>query len=213
MKKKLLILALWVLLIYIVKQNNLLSIDLDTLKQVITENTKYAMLLFLGLWIVRLLFFIPGLSLMVLGGICFNPLTGFVLSMIGIILSETLVYIVSKLLPMASMNQFLKRKNPNLGKLLEKYTYKFLALGIICPIAPTDAICFLAATAGLKYKTYIFTIILANIPLMLIYSFVGISISDSLFGITLVILSLLLIAIVSVRIWNNIKGETEVAEC
>jgi uncharacterized membrane protein YdjX (TVP38/TMEM64 family) len=70
-----------------------------------------------------------------------------------------------------------------------------LALGIICPIAPTDAICYLSAAAGLNYKTYIFTIILANIPLMLIYSFVGISVSDSLFGTTLVILSVMLIAI------------------
>ncbi|MDP4104560.1 MAG: VTT domain-containing protein [Bacillota bacterium] len=171
------------------------------------------MALFLGLWIVRLLFFIPGLTLMILGGICFNPLTGFVLSMTGIILSETLVYVVSKLLPLASLNQFLKRKNSNLGKLLEKYNYKFLALGIICPIAPTDAICYLSAAACLNYKTYIFTIILANIPLMLIYSFVGISVSNSLIGITLVILSLVLIAIISVKVWNNLKGEIEVAEC
>jgi uncharacterized membrane protein YdjX (TVP38/TMEM64 family) len=215
MKKKVVIVVLWVLAIYILKQNHLLSLDKDALKEFISGNTKYAMLLFIAMWIVRLLIAIPGVTLMVLGGICFNPILGFLLSMVGIVLSETLVYIFSRIFSCEKINQLLERKHLELKILFETYNYKFLALGIICPIAPTDLICFLSATVGLKYSIYILTIIISNIPLMILYSFIGTNLSGSLVGIVLVIISFILIAIVSIKIWNNLKQKqkNELQQC
>lgn len=142
LKKKITIVSIWILFIYILKQNHLFSLDMDTLKQFISGNTKYAMLLFVALWVVRLLIFIPGVTLMILGGICFDPIVGFLLSMVGMILSETVVYIFSRIFSNEKIIQYLERKHPELKTSLESYNYKLLALGIICPIAPTDAICF-----------------------------------------------------------------------
>lgn len=207
MKKKLVIVVIWALSVYILKQNHVLSLDLDALKELITGNTKYAMFLFVGLWVVRLLAFIPGVSLMILGGICFDPTLGFSLSMVGIIISETLVYVVSKVLSSKKFNQFLEHKNPQLKALLDKYNYKFLALGIICPIAPTDAICFLSASVGINYRTYILTIMISNIPIMMLFSFLGITIGKSLLGVTLIVISVAIIGVITIKIWNNLKQE------
>ncbi len=207
LKKKLVIVAIWVLLVYILKQNHLLSLDLDALKELITTNTKYTMFLFVSLWVIRLLAFIPGVTLMILGGICFEPILGFSLSMVGMIISETLVYVVSKALSSKKFNQFLAHKNPQLRALLDKYNYKFLALGIICPIAPTDAICFLSASVGINYRTYILTIMISNIPIMMLFSFIGITIGESLLGVSLIIISVAIIGVVSIKIWNNLKQE------
>lgn len=209
MKKKIFIVAFWILSIYILKKNHILSLGMDSLNQFISGNTKYAILLFVALWVVRLPIFMPGVTLMILGGIFFNPITGFFLSMIGMVLSETLVYVFSKIFPSEKINQYLESKHPEVKALLEIYNYKFLALGIICPIAPTDAICVLSAAVGLKYTTYILTIIISNIPLILLYSFIGISFSESLLCIVLVIISFALVAIVSIKIWNNLKQKTE----
>jgi uncharacterized membrane protein YdjX (TVP38/TMEM64 family) len=205
LKKKLIIVAIWILSVYILKQNHLLSLHLDALKEFITGNTKYAMLVFVGLWIVRLFAFIPGVTLMILGGICFDPLLGFFLSMAGILISETLVFVLSKTLSSKKLNQFLEHKNPQLKALLEKYNYKFLALGIICPIAPTDAICFLSASVGIHYRTYILTIMISNIPVVMLYSFLGITIGESLLGVTLIVISVVVIGVITVKIWNNLK--------
>ncbi|KQL54907.1 hypothetical protein AN964_16280 [Heyndrickxia shackletonii] len=205
LKKKIFIVAIWIIALYIFKQFHLLSLDMSVLKEFISGNSKYAMLLFIALWIVRLFMLIPGATLMFLGGICFNPLLGFILSMVGMVLSETLVYIFSRVFSSERINQYLESKYPQLKTLLETYSYKFLALGIICPIAPSDAICFLAAAVGLKYSTYILTIIISNIPLMILYSIIEISLSESLVGIVLIIISFVLIAIVSIKIWNNLK--------
>ncbi|OCA82756.1 TVP38/TMEM64 family protein [Pseudobacillus wudalianchiensis] len=205
MKKKVLVVAIWILLIYVLKQNHLLSPDLDRLKELISENSNYAMLLFVALWGVRLLIFIPGITLMVLGGICFEPLLGFLLSMAGIILSETLVYIFSKTFIGMKLNKFLKNKSPKLRALLKTYNYKFLALGIVCPIASTDAICFLSASLGLKYTTYMLTIIVANIPMTLLYGFIGPSLNGSLLGITAVVMIFIIVTIMSVNAWNKLN--------
>ncbi|MDP4106631.1 MAG: VTT domain-containing protein [Bacillota bacterium] len=207
MKKKIVIVAIWILSVYILKQNHLLSLNLDPLKEFITGNTKYAIFLFIGLWIVRLLTFIPGVTLMILGGFCFDPLFAFFLSMAGLFISETLVFVLSKTLSSRKVNQFLEHKNPQLKALLEKYNYKFLALGIICPIAPTDAICFLSASVGINYRTYILTIMISNIPIVMFYYFLGITIGESLLGVTLIIISVVIIGVITIKIWNNLKQE------
>ncbi|CAN2255237.1 TVP38/TMEM64 family protein [Bacillus inaquosorum] len=205
MKNKLFILALWLLAIYILKEYHLLSLERSDLQEFISTNTKYAMLLFIALWIVRLLFFIPGVTLMFLGGICFDPIVSFILSMADIMLSETLVYLFSKMFSSGKMMKDLERKHPELKKLLEAYNYKFLALGVICPIAPTDVVCFLSAAVGLKYRVYILTVVIMNIPLLIFSSFIVINFSESIVGTVLVIISFALISIVSIKMWNSLK--------
>lgn len=194
-----------VLAIYIAKEFHLLSLDMDDLQEFISENTKYAMLLFIALWIIRLLFFIPGVTLMFLGGVCFDPVVSFILSIAGIFLSETLVYVFSRMFSSGNMMKDLERKYPELKKLLETYNYKFLALGMICPIAPTDVVCFLSAAVGIKYTTYILTVIVTNIPLLIFSSFIVINFSESLMGTVLVVASFVLVSIVSIKMWNTLK--------
>ncbi|MDL9996162.1 TVP38/TMEM64 family protein [Bacillus stercoris] len=205
MKNKFLILALWLLVIYILKEYHLLSLDMSDLQEFISANTKYAMLLFIALWIIRLLFFIPGVTLIFLGGVCFDPIVSVILSMAGIFLSETLVYVFSRKFSSGNMMKGLERKHPELKTLLETYNYKFLALGMICPLAPTDVVCFLSATVGIKYTTYILTVIVTNIPLLIFSSFIVINFSESLMGTVLVVASFVLISIISVKMWHTLK--------
>lgn len=126
--------------------------------------------------------------------------------MAGIILSETLVYLFSKTVIGTKLSRLLEKKRPELGALLETQNYKFLALGIICPIAPTDAICFLSASLGAKYMRYMLTIIVSNLPLLLLYSLIGTSISESLIGMTAGVVLLGGVTVVSINIWNNLKN-------
>ncbi|MEX2058792.1 VTT domain-containing protein [Bacillus halotolerans] len=205
LKNKFLILALWLLAIYILKEYHFLSLEMSDLQEFISTNTKYAMMLFIALWIIRLLFFIPGVTLMFLGGICFDPIVSFILSMVGIFLSETLVYLFSRIFSSGKMMKDLEHKHPELKKLLEAYNYKFLALGMICPIAPTDVVCFLSAAVGLKYSVYILTVVITNIPLLIFSSFIVINFSESLVGTVLVIVSFVLISVVTIKMWNSLK--------
>ncbi|ATP42018.1 TVP38/TMEM64 family protein [Solibacillus sp. R5-41] len=205
MKKKLIIFIIWISLVYILKHLNLLSFDMNSLKAFIFENKNYAYFLFIGLWIVRLLFLIPGTMLMILGGVCFSPIEAFFLSTAGMALSATLVFLVSKSFVGHKLKKYLVNRHPEMNDLLEKYNYKFLALGIICPVAPADVICFLSASVRIKYVTYILTILIASAPLRMLYSLIGTSLGESKVGLVFVIVSLVLVFIASIKIWNKIK--------
>ncbi len=205
LKNKVVLLCIWFLGVYCLKELDLLSFDMNDVSDFISGHAEYAMLLFLALWVIRLLFFIPGMTLMFLGGICFDPVTSILLSIAGLFISETLVYLFSRKFASEKTIQMLEDKHPDLKELLEAYNYKFLALGMICPVAPTDVICFLSAAIGLRYSAYMLTVLISNIPIVLLSSFVVINFSESVTGIVLVIVSFILITILTVKIWNNLK--------
>ncbi|MFF3102571.1 TVP38/TMEM64 family protein [Viridibacillus arvi] len=213
MKKKLIFIVIWFLFAYTLKHLNFLPLDFNTVKDFFIVNKNYAFLLIIALWIVRLLFFIPGTTLMILSGICFGPIESLLLSTVGQILSGTLVYLFSRSFTDNKVKRFLDNQYPAFNDLLVTYNYKFLALGMICPIAPTDIICFLSASVGIKYSTYILTIIIANIPLRMLYSFVGISLLESKLGMALVIITFVLVATISIKVWTTLKQKPEQKNC
>ncbi|KNF07237.1 hypothetical protein CLPU_20c00130 [Gottschalkia purinilytica] len=206
-KKYFIALIIWTILICVFKKYNLIALDTETIKQYLVSNTQYTMIAFIGLWVIRLLFFIPGVILMVLGGICFGSMKGFLLSMLGFILSETLVYLAGRKFSNSQLRNLINSKHPEMVPLIEKYKFKFLALGVLCPVAPTDIICFLSASTRVSYIKYILSIILANTPAMLLYSYMGIGYKDSVYSITLLVISISIITFYSTTIWNSLKDK------
>lgn len=186
---------------------NLLPVDIDSIKRFMLENEQYASLLFLGAWIVRLPLLMPGTPLIVLGGVSFGPLQGTLLSTFGLILSGTLIYFFSKSMVGKEINNYMVSKHKELNQLLKMNNFKILALGMICPIVPADVLCFLSAASGIKYPTYICIIVLAHTPLRLLYSYMGINFTESAMGLSLTIVSIVLIFIVSIRMWNTYQTQ------
>ena len=207
---KYLIFLLWIIIIYILKINNVISFDLDVIKQYLQINAEYAMLIFSLIWILRIFMFIPGVTLIILGGLCFGPVEGVLLSMLGMIFSETIIFIISRTFIGSKLKNLINKKYPNLSPLVEEYNYKLLGIGIICPIAPTDAVCFLLSSSGINYVKYIMVVIISNVPAILLYSFLGLSFTSSFLGIVLVAVSIVLITIITTMIWYNIKRRLSV---
>ncbi|MFJ7666808.1 TVP38/TMEM64 family protein [Lysinibacillus sp. NPDC097195] len=211
MRKKLTLIIIWVFIICLVKHFDILSFNVGTLQDIVASHKDYAYLLFIGLWLIRLVVLIPGTTLMILGGVCFSPLAAFCLSSVGLLVSETLVYFVSKGFVGRRVHQYLENKYPDLKDLLLAYHYKFLAIGVICPIAPADVICFLSASVGIKYSTYLLTIMIASTPLRIVYSFIGNGLHDYTIGLVLVMVSLFVLIVATNKIWHNLKEKRKIA--
>lgn len=209
-QKRHIVLFLWVALIAILKKYNIISMNIDTTKQYLKHYGNFSELIFIGLWSVRLLAFIPGFIFMVLGGIYFGPIKGFLLSMIGITLSQSLIYVVSKKVSWSRTKGAIENQYPNVIPLFKKYNYKLLILGIVCPIAPTDAICYLSTSIGISYLKYITTVVSVNAPLVLIYSYIGKGFSNSMYTISIIGISLIFIAAFSIKIWERMKSQVHV---
>ncbi|WP_251859452.1 VTT domain-containing protein [Clostridium sp. Marseille-Q2269] len=196
---------LWITLIFIFNKYDFMSFTTESMKKYLISNRKATMLAFLILWIVRLSILLPGVTLIILGGTLFGTTNGFLLSMAGMILSETLIYIVARVFPNLNIKSLIKSKYAYMEPLIIKHNYKFLALGIVCPIAPTDIICFLSSSIGLSYIKYILTIIIFNIPMTVIYSYIGISYKESLFSIMILCLSVIILILYTIKIWNGLR--------
>ncbi len=91
-KKKYIVITFWIALIVLLKSTNVISLDINTIEKFLQTNEKYLIPIFIFLWSIRIFVFIPGVTFMVIGGICFGPVEAIVLSTVGIFISETFIY-------------------------------------------------------------------------------------------------------------------------
>ncbi|MDS1002576.1 VTT domain-containing protein [Clostridium sporogenes] len=197
----------WVISLYIFNNYDFIQIIIEFIKEYSISNEAGTMIIFILLWIVRLPILLPGFILIILGGTLFGTINGFLLSMIGMVLSESLIYVIAKLFSNFNIRNLINKKYNYIEPLIRKYNFRFLALGIICPIAPTDVICFLSSSIGLSYIKYILTIIISNIPIIGLYSYMGINYKESSLSVIILCLTISVLALYTMKIWNSLKAD------
>lgn len=200
---KFFVIAIWVALIYILFKLNLLTGNMDDLNKFFNGCGSFKVLIFIVLSSFRIVALIPSAVFMILGGVIFNPFEGVILTLISVILSETLIYITSKILVSSGIQNILVNKYPRLYELLLKNNIKILAMGILCPIAPSDVACFLASSTGLSYRKFILTVIIANMPMMILYGFLGNSFLSSGNNTVIIAVIIVIISAYSLYLWNK----------
>ncbi|MGL5353251.1 MAG: TVP38/TMEM64 family protein [Clostridium sp.] len=173
MKKisKLLVLIIWGILLFILFRLNLLTGDISIWSQLINDCENYKEILFVAVFSLRVIAFVPSAIFVLLGGIIFNPLKCCLLSLISVIISESIVYVISKSLLGSKIEHYLVGKYPKFYKILQSNNTKVLTLGILCPVTPSDVACFLASSTGLSYIRFMIIVIAANMPEIVLYSF------------------------------------------
>lgn len=211
MKKEtryILVFTLWTVLFLLLYNLGFITTDVHKIKSWLKSDTETTILLFIFISFARIIVLLPNTIFFILGGICFGPILGFSLSMIAFIFTESVVYVVGRYFGGNILKDYMKSRNNNILILLNKYGYEFLALGVLCPISPTDIICCAAAMLGYEYKKYILTSAIANMPMMLLYSFLGESFGSSIvYNLSLGVILLLVGNYTSV-LWKRLKEES-----
>ena len=169
------------------------------------EGNPLSEVFFIGLWSIRLIAFIPGVTLMLLGGLIFEPNKAFVLSLLGIVISDAIVFAIAKVKILSGLRKRIENKYPEVISLLEAYNYKILGIGVLCPVAPTDAIVFLSSYMGISFSKFLLVFIGANLPALFLYSYLGQSFDGSIFNTIMIVLTLTITGIFSVKLWNELK--------
>lgn len=169
------------------------------------EGNPLSEVFFIGLWSIRLIAFIPGVTLMLLGGLIFEPNKAFVLSLLGIVISDAIVFAIAKVKILSGLRKRIENKYPEVISLLEAYNYKILGIGVLCPLAPTDAIVFLSSYMGISFSKFLLVFIGANLPALFLYSYLGQSFDGSIFNTIMIVVTLTITGIFSVKLWNELK--------
>ena len=169
------------------------------------EGNPLSEVFFIGLWSIRLIAFIPDVTLMLLGGLIFEPNKAFVLSLLGIVISDAIVFAIAKVKILSGLRKRIENKYPEVISLLEAYNYKILGIGVLCPVAPTDAIVFLSSYMGISFSKFLLVFIGANLPALFLYSYLGQSFDGSIFNTIMIVVTLTITGIFSVKLWNELK--------
>lgn len=202
----LLIISIWIVTTVILYILGLLTTDIDKINEMIGNNPMKMRVIFVLLSSLRAIFFIPQTIFILIGGVLFGVCEGFVLSLIALIIGQSIMYVVGKYFGEWFLGEKFLEKNINLIAYIRKYGYKFLALGIACPVIPSDTITLLSGGIKLDYKKSIITIILASTPIMFLYGLIGNGVTKSFVFSALLITSITLISYYIFILWNKIKA-------
>lgn len=180
MRKQLLrviILLTWLgflgVLIYLIYGLKEIRLNRAFIQSYILSYHLWAPAVFLGLSSLRGFTFIPRGVFVAMGGFIFGPVTGFVLSWGGIIISSTLIFWTARYLGGDFAQRYLKKRLPDFDELIEEHGTKIIALCALVPVAPADLVCYGAGLTRMPYRRFIVAISLGEIPLTLIYSILG----------------------------------------
>lgn len=214
MKKKIKVIAViaaWTLIIAILYKTGLLTTDVEKIKSIISGSPLKMQMLFVLLSTLRVLFFIPQTIFIFIGSFLFGPYVGFLLSFIALILSQSIMYIIGKYFNTQVLGEDFYDKNKNIIDIIKEHGYMILALGIICPITPSDLITSSAAFIKLKYRKCIAVIAASDAPMIFLYGFLGTGFSDSVYLKVFSLICIVFISYYTFLIWNKINKKYKAA--
>lgn len=143
-------------------------------------------LIYFALSVLRGFTLLPSTPLVVAGTLIFSsqPFLVLAISLIGIILSSTMIYYFSDLL---GFTDYFKRKKPQTverikRKLEHPLGSVFVALWAFFPFVPTDLVCYVAGITRMNFAKFIVSIAIGEAILCSAYIFGGKSLVDGLLG-------------------------------
>lgn len=176
----------------------------EELKNIITNSNGNTMIVFLIIFFIRGLFFIPSTVLIFIGGALFDPWDAFFLCLIGQMVSSTVLYLISKFvgrqffLSLENKNEFFHRVDASLTK---KGFFATLVLSVI-PIVPADTVSVVAGITGISFSDYFSGMFLGSAVFILPFLFLGKTLESS-DGILLTLGLFFLLIAVTFWAWNH----------
>ncbi len=182
MKKKIIILAVFIVIIALIKVYNLdsyftfenLKAKKDDLAIFVDKNYILAVISFIGIYIVSVSFMIPIATVLTLaGGFLFGSVFGVLFVNIGATTGAIFSFLFSRYLVGKSVQKKYAKQLNTFNKELETNKYQYLFSLRFLPIFPFFLVNFLCGVTKLDLKAFIITTILGIIPGSFVYTYAG----------------------------------------
>ncbi|CAN5340258.1 TVP38/TMEM64 family protein [soil metagenome] len=134
-------------------------------------------LIYIAFSTLRGLTLLPSTPLVIAGTLLFpaQPFAVLAVSIIGILLSSSMIYFFSEHL---GFNDYFEGHKPELtgrikAKLEHPLGFVFVALWAFFPLVPTDLVCYLAGTTKMRFVKFIAAVLVGEVVLCTFYIFFG----------------------------------------
>ena len=204
-----LLLLFVVVVIAVVKIFGLASLLSPTyLREKILGYGPLAPLMFLLIYSVATIFFLPGTPVTIAGGLIFGKFLGTVYTVIGATIGATIAFLIARFLGESFVENLLKGKHKKIyeyDKKIEKNGFLVVLFLRLIPLFPFNALNFTFGLTKVKLKDYVLGTLIGIIPGSFVLAYFGDSLA-SLSVINIVIASLLFAAMAFIpTIYNRYK--------
>jgi uncharacterized membrane protein YdjX (TVP38/TMEM64 family) len=200
---KVIVLLFWIAILLVFFKYKLYTDGINKIIIFLNTYRNYSAGLFLIIASLRIFTLIPCTVFIIISGVLFNPFEAFLLTAAANLISEILLFFFAKLtFGMAYQNKIIE-KHPKIYAMIKKNNVQILALGVSSPVVPSDIICLFSVLAEITLLKYILTIFLADTPVILLYTFLGISIKYSVYVFIFMLLLVILINFINFKKWSN----------
>jgi len=174
-KYKRLIIGVVVLSALVWALRNLKIPDCSTIQTYLDSWGVWAPVLFIVLYIIATIAFIPGLLVTMMSGLAFGPWWGTLIVSIGSTIGATLAFIIARYVARESIEGFLS-KQAWFGKFknsIEENGFNFVLFVRLVPLFPFNGLNYACGLVPLKMKDYILGSILGMLPGTFAYVYLG----------------------------------------
>lgn len=200
---KCIVFLFWIIILFIFFKYKLYTDSVDKITGFLQAYPNYSTLLFLLIASFRIFTLVPCTVFIIIAGILFNPLKAFILITIANLLSEVLLFLFVRVTIGMRYQEKIINKYTKIYRLIQDNNVKVLALGVSSPVVPSDIVCFFSTLTGITFSKYVFTIFIADTPIILLYTFLGISIKYSLYVFIVTFIIIISVSYMKYRNWNS----------
>jgi len=182
MKKKLIILSVFVLIVVLIKVFDLdtyftfesLKAQKDVLSDYVAQNYILSVFAFIGLYIAAVAFMIPIATVLTLsGGFLFGSIFGVVFVNVGATLGAIAAFLFARYILGDKVQEKYEKQLTKFNKELESNKYQYLFSLRFLPIFPFFLVNFLCGVTKLDLKAFVITTSLGIIPGSFVYTYAG----------------------------------------
>ena len=173
-KRKIILLSIFILTAIIVLiAGSKANIKIENVQDTIKSLGILAPVLFIAVYAVSPMFFVPIIPLSITGGILFGPILGTVYSVIGATIGGCLAFLAGRYLMKDFIDKKLSFKNTFMKQRSESDGWRFVIIARITPIFPFGAQNYLFGVTNISLRTFFWASFIGLLPGTFAYVYLG----------------------------------------
>ncbi len=149
--------------------------NMQNLKSWINGYGMLGPIIYIVLYIIACIFFLPGLPIAILAGLAFGPIMGAVWASIGATLGASAAFLVARYAARGMVEGWIQ-KNDKLKKIdegVQKQGWRMLMLTRLVPVFPFNVQNYVYGLTNIKFLTYVLVSWICMIPGAVAFTFMG----------------------------------------
>jgi len=148
------------------------------------SNSTAVFITYVVLSVIRSVFFLPSTIFVIMGVVLYpeEPLLVLTISMLGVLLGATWIYLAAGFLKVEALFSTKTQKKFQTAEIgMNKYGFWIVLLWSFFPAVPTDLICYVAGYSKMRFLKFMLAIFLGELVLVCLYIWTGKSLMEILF--------------------------------